>query len=579
LRRAPFLPNVLAMVLLTLLLAFSAGSPANALSPANPVQVTINWTNVHQIIDGFGASSAWKTSITDAQADMFFSVDTGIGLSLLRNRIAPDGTTAELSVMQKAVARGAKVWSAPWTPPASWKDNNDYNNGGHLLSSRYQDYANQLANYVANMKAAGIDLLAISIQNEPNYTASYESCLWTAQEFHDFVPYLYSALVARGVASTKIMVGEESGWEFDLTTDTMNDANTASKVGILAAHNYDRGTPSAVNTYGKQLWETEVSDFDAFTASISDALIWAESIHEFMTGAEANAWHYWWLISGNADNEGLTDRSGNPAKRMYALGNFSKFVRPGYYRIGATSAGGVLVSAYKDPASGKFAIVAINTNSLATPAAFSLTGWTTASVTPWVTSATLSLASQSAVPVAGSTFSYELPASSIVTFAGQSGSGDTVPPVITGVASSSVTSSGAGISWTTNEPSNSQVEYGPTTSYGSSTSLDSSLVTSHSQVLAGLSANTPYHFRVKSRDAAGNISVSGDYTFVTSTLPTSPCDLNNDGTANVVDLQILINVILGGTGSAKGDLNVDSRIDVLDLQILVNVILGLRACQ
>jgi hypothetical protein len=40
--------------------------------------------------------------------------------------------------------------------------------------------------------------------------------------------------------------------------------------------------------------------------------------------AQANAWHYWWLIPwGGTDNQGLTDASGNPAKRMYAVGQFS----------------------------------------------------------------------------------------------------------------------------------------------------------------------------------------------------------------------------------------------------------------
>jgi O-glycosyl hydrolase len=77
---------------------------------------TINWTNVQQEIDGFGASCGFlTTNLTAAQADMFFSVTNGIGLSLCRNRILPDGTVNpyELSIMQQAQARGAKVWRQP----------------------------------------------------------------------------------------------------------------------------------------------------------------------------------------------------------------------------------------------------------------------------------------------------------------------------------------------------------------------------------------------------------------------------------------------------------------------------------
>ncbi len=94
---------------------------------------------------------------------------------------------------------------------------------------------------------------------------------------------------------------------------------------------------------------------------------------------------------------------------------------------------------------------------------------------------------------------------------------DTTPPLISNVASSNVAASGATISWTTDEPSDSQVEYGLTTSYGSQTALNINLVTLHSQGLSGLTASTLYHFRVKSKDGAGNPAVSGDFTFTTTT--------------------------------------------------------------
>lgn len=94
-------------------------------------------------------------------------------------------------------------------------------------------------------------------------------------------------------------------------------------------------------------------------------------------------------------------------------------------------------------------------------------------------------------------------------------SSDSTPPVISAVVASGITASGAAIAWTTNELSDSQVDYGTTTSYGSSTTLNVSLVTAHTALLSGLSANTQYHYRVRSRDAAGNVSVSGDFTFTT----------------------------------------------------------------
>jgi hypothetical protein len=92
---------------------------------------------------------------------------------------------------------------------------------------------------------------------------------------------------------------------------------------------------------------------------------------------------------------------------------------------------------------------------------------------------------------------------------------DGVAPVISAVSASSITTSGATITWTTSETADSQVEYGLTTAYGSSTTLNTSLVFSHSQALSGLAPSTLYHYRVKSKDAAANPATSADFTFTT----------------------------------------------------------------
>jgi glucuronoarabinoxylan endo-1,4-beta-xylanase len=401
-------------------------------------QCTVNWNDVHQRIDGFGASSAWTApSLSDSQADMFFSTNNGIGLSLLRNRIAPDGTTLELVTMQKALARGARVWSTPFSPPAVYKDTNSVNGGDFVSSTgNYQGYAQQLAAYVANMKNSGINLYAVSIQNEPDQWTTYESCLWTAQQFHDFIPYLYNALVASNVASTKILMPEYSRWQFDIATNAMNDTNTSAMVGILAGHNYG-STAAPVDTYGKALWETEISSFDVFDGSITNGIYWAGQIHAFMTVAEVNAWHYYWLIPydpNGPENLALTDDSGNPTKRMYVLGNYSRFVRPGYYRVGVTNtASSTLISAYKDPASASFAIVAINPNSGSVTQVFNLSGFAASTVTPWLTSGALSLAQQSALAVNGTVFTNVLPALSVSTFVGQAAAPPTLAATKQGI--------------------------------------------------------------------------------------------------------------------------------------------------
>ncbi len=430
------------------------------LSPTNG-SCTVDGTNLFQRIDGFGASSAWQSTWTTAQGDMFFSTNSGtglskngtnfpfagIGLSLLRTRIAPGGTTVENSLMVMAQARGAKVWSTPWSPQASFKSNGNVNGGGFVgNTANYQAYANQLAGYVVNMKSTyGINLYALSVQNEPDANVTtYESCNWNAQQFHDFIPYLYNALAASNVTATKIIFPESQNWlDYSNLAVTATSDTTSNYVAIIADHNYDGATgPSSLvkNSYGKALWETEVSLLTGSDSSITNGVYYAGRIHSFLTSAQVNAWHYWWLMPGNSTgNQGLTDTNGVPAKRMYALGQFSRFVRPNFYRVNvAGNTGSAQVSAYKDSLSQNFAIVAINSNSVVVTQTFNLTNFgTVAAVTPWITSGTMSLSNQPVVAVSGSAFAYALPAMSIVTFAGLAQASNT-PPTLASVANQTI---------------------------------------------------------------------------------------------------------------------------------------------
>jgi hypothetical protein len=92
---------------------------------------------------------------------------------------------------------------------------------------------------------------------------------------------------------------------------------------------------------------------------------------------------------------------------------------------------------------------------------------------------------------------------------------DTTAPVISSVAASAGETT-ATITWTTNEAADSQVSYGESSTYTASSTLDTSLVTSHSVALSGLTANTTYHYQVSSVDASDNTATSSDTTFTTT---------------------------------------------------------------
>jgi hypothetical protein len=97
-----------------------------------------------------------------------------------------------------------------------------------------------------------------------------------------------------------------------------------------------------------------------------------------------------------------------------------------------------------------------------------------------------------------------------------SSSSDTTPPVISGITVSNITPTGATVSWTTNEASDTQVEYGNSTAYGTLAPLNTASATSHSQLLGSLAAGTTYYFRVRSKDASGNLAISAGSSFKTA---------------------------------------------------------------
>lgn len=103
------------------------------------------------------------------------------------------------------------------------------------------------------------------------------------------------------------------------------------------------------------------------------------------------------------------------------------------------------------------------------------------------------------------------------------------PPTIINVATPVTSATTADISWTTDQASTSQVEYGSTANYGSITELDSSNVTSHTVTLTGLTPETTYHYRVRSTNENGS-AYSADYTFVSAgTLTISGVEATNIG--------------------------------------------------
>ena len=421
----------------------------------SPESITVNWSSMRQTIDGFGAAGAGAMqTLTPAQMNFFYT-SSGIGLQWYRMQIYPDladcktdqattpngscvsvtsGPTiasSDLSMAQAAAARGAKVFATEWSPPGSMKDNGAFQTGGNLIgnSRNYARLAKIQAAFVRLMEGTyKVPIYAISPQNEPEMSMHYPSCVWTATELHDYIPYLRSALNAAGYSSVKIMVAEDTPWGVHVAAGAMNDATTAADVAIVASHGYavpqPRGPLSFANDTGQHVWETEVSDNNPYDGTITSALNYASQIHYYLTDARVNYWGYW-LLDANGDftdNSALTDKYDHIAKRAYAIGNWSRFVLPGSHLVSVTNATSLLVTAFTNPAGNSGIIVAVNNGNGPVSVTISVGTTMGAKVTPYLTSSTANLAQQTAIAVSSGSFSATVPSHSIETFTSSGGS-------------------------------------------------------------------------------------------------------------------------------------------------------------
>ena len=148
------------------------------------------------------------------------------------------------------------------------------------------------------------------------------------------------------------------------------------------------------------------------------------------------------------------------------------------------------------------------------------------------------------------------------------GTGDSTPPVITNIATSGLTTSSATITWDTDEPADSQIEYGLDTNYGQLV-FDPTLTTSHSLTITGLNPGTTYHFRVLSADGSGNSAASGDNAFTTLVVANPPAlaFAQPAAGATVVGPTVDVTYVASGdlTQADHAHLQLDNNPEVMDL--------------
>lgn len=395
--------------------------------PGTPL--TVNWATQRQTMRGFGASDPTFDDtdlppdnglMPDAVADLLFSTTTGAGLSLLCNGIDPNGAIWSNPLNStKAAARGAKIWARPWSPPAAWKDNGSVTNGGHLLTGNYNDWANVLAGFQATLQAqSGVDLYGVCIQNEPDFSAFYASCLYTNTETVNFIKVLGPKLAALSPRPL-LIAGTYSNADnvYPMAAAIEADATALSYCDVYASNQYF-GTMMPISGGLRPFWESEWSSFDGYDPSIGNAINMAKKLHTAVVDANCAIWQYWWTYP-LADNEGLFGPGYAVPKRLWTMGQWSRYVRPGYVRVTTgSSPSNTYVSAFREVSTGNFAIVCINDTGSPVTLAVTLSGATPGPVSVTRTSSTEDIATLSTIVPAGSTIPVTLAANSITSFTG-----------------------------------------------------------------------------------------------------------------------------------------------------------------
>ena len=439
-------------------------------------KVTISAVRQYQRIAGFGVSEGFGQAKTLMSAPasvqrqvlmLLYSPTRGAGLTILRNEISadagftieprspgsPSGKPSYLTLAQVGQDQGqlwlaqqikadygvSDVFADAWSAPAFMKTNDSPVHGGTLCGvpgascksgDWRQAYADYLVQYAKDYAAAGDPLSYLGPENETTIAPPQDSMIMSPAQTANVMGIL-GATLARSGLSTRAECCASVGWnyaqQFAAAIETDRAANTAT--ALFASHGYFAAPGSPLKGWSKPVWETEWAPFGFQPwdpawddGSPSSGFTWAQNIYTGLTAANLGAFLYLWgadTTGQTGPNTGLVDVKGNTVAtsgRLWAFASYSRFIRPGAVRIGATtSATGIEVTAFRN-IDGSIAVIALNSAHSRQIATFSLPGLSGAHVTPYLTDTSHELSAQSPITVRSSAFTASLPARSLITY-------------------------------------------------------------------------------------------------------------------------------------------------------------------
>ncbi len=374
--------------------------PASGSSDANG---QVNFTVTHQTLDGFGAAGAWGegtlTTLGGSHPEIYDILfgDLGLDIYRLRNAYNEDGGAGYMDKSGQIINAAAaslghpiKILISAWSPPDNLKSNGDTNNGGTLIGGpnnyNYTGLADWWAESIAAWSGYGVNAGYISLQNEPDYAATWDSCRYEPAQTTSYAGYnqafeaVYNELYSRWGSSMPKMIGPEAtgfngaaGSSLSTYLSAIIDHNHVygyahHLYNINAGDNpdaYISAMQSFNSSWGtKPLFQTEyekASNPSAWPDAYNLALL----LHNSLTIEEVSGYFYWDLFwyTSSVGLVSITSSSYTINSDYYGFKHYSKFTDPGWQRVDANSTSSNLrISAYKDPCEPNASVMIINTS-------------------------------------------------------------------------------------------------------------------------------------------------------------------------------------------------------------------------
>lgn len=388
--------------------------PQNITTDANTQMIEINELDKYQSIDGFGCALTGGSAIllnkmsagnrAALLKELFATDGTNIGMSYLRISIGasdlsdrvfsyndlPSGQTDTsmtsfsieperkdlIPVLKEilAINPNIKILGSPWSAP-TWMKSNNSSIGGSLKPQYYSAYAKYFVKYIQQMKAEGIRIDAITIQNEPLFGGNNPSMIMYATDQATFIKKHLGPAFAANNIDTKIIIYDHNADRTDYPITVLNDPEAKKYVDGSAFHLYG-GSISDLSKvheahpdkalYFTEQWIGAPGNFSGDlgwhikTLFIGGTLNWCKNIIEWNLASDPNLEPH--TQGGCTQCLGAVTLNANAVTRnpaYYIIAHASKFVRPGSVRIGSTYLNNLPNVAFKTP-DGRIVVLVLN---------------------------------------------------------------------------------------------------------------------------------------------------------------------------------------------------------------------------